>query len=374
MTTRELAIATLNLENGEHIDLLPDLVAEVPQLDVLLLQEGREWDRQGQKRRFQAESMLAPLGLDRSFLTRSTRGTLHELVFVRSARLRPMAHYTPDLPDVFHDQAEAVELLAGGLMTPLTVRSAHWPHWSGDARLSEALKLTRYAALGACAVIAGDFNSLFPDCETHVPEFEPDWAQLPPHKRQHKTLPPGLRSPGTLASDRRALSTLAEAGLRSAGCIAGGHDAHGQRGSRPGSRRPDRPHPAQPDAGRGRRSRVLPGPHQRRREPGKRSPYGVGAARPDPGDVQHDPGRPVTASGTGRAAAGTSPGASLPGWLCGRRVTVPDQAGSPANPRTAVARGNPAAAGVPAGPFRKLVPVPTRAAASGGEPGAGPRP
>jgi endonuclease/exonuclease/phosphatase family metal-dependent hydrolase len=221
MTGHELAIATLNLENGERIDLLPDLVAEAPRLDVLLLQEGREWDRRGQKRRFQAESMLAPSGLDRSFLTRSTRGTLHDLVFVRSARLRPLAHYTPDLPDVFHDQTGAVELLAGGLMTPLTVRSIHWPHWSGEARLNEALKLTRYGAPGACAVIAGDCNSLYPDCETHAPEFEPDWAQLPPHKRHHKTLPPGLRSPGTLVSDRRALTVLAEAGLRSAGCIAG---------------------------------------------------------------------------------------------------------------------------------------------------------
>lgn len=221
MTAHELAIATLNLENGEHVDLLPDLVAEVPQLDLLLLQEGREWDRCGQKRRFQAESLLAPRGLDRSFLTRSTRGTLHELVFIRSARLRPLAHYTPDLPGVFHDQIGAVELLAGGLMTPLTVRSVQWPHWSGDARLNEALKLTRYAAPGACAVIAGDFNSLYPDCQTHEPEFEPDWAQLPPHKRHHKTLSPGLRSPGTLVSDRRALTVLAEAGLRNAGCIAG---------------------------------------------------------------------------------------------------------------------------------------------------------
>jgi endonuclease/exonuclease/phosphatase family metal-dependent hydrolase len=221
MTVHELAIATLNLENGERIDLLTDLVAEAPRLDVLLLQEGKEWDRHGQKRRFQAESMLAPLGLDRSFLTRSTRGTLHELVFVRSARLRPLAHYTPDLPDVFHDQIGVVELLADGLMAPLTLRSVHWPHWSGEARLNEALKLTRYGAPGVCAVIAGDCNSLCPECETHAPEFEPDWEQLPLHKRHHKTLPPGLRSPGMLVSDRRALTVLAEAGLRSAGCIAG---------------------------------------------------------------------------------------------------------------------------------------------------------
>ena len=221
MHMRELGIATLNLENGERIDLLPELVAQVPGLDVLMLQEGRGWDCLGQKRRFQAESLLAPMGLDRSFLTRSTRGTLHELVFIRSAGIRPLAHYTPDLPDVFHDQIGAVDLLASGLMPPLTVRSVQWPHWSGDARLNEALRLTRYAAPDACAVIAGDFNSLYPDCEAHVPEFEPDWAQLPPYKRHHKTLPPGLRSPGTLVSDRRALTALAEAGLRSAGCIAG---------------------------------------------------------------------------------------------------------------------------------------------------------
>ena len=151
----ELGIATLNLENGERIDLLPELVAQVPGLDVLMLQEGRGWDCLGQKRRFQAESLLAPMGLDRSFLTRSTRGTLHELVFIRSASMRPLAHYTPDLPDVFHDQIGAVELLAGGLMPPLTVRSVQWPHWSGDARLNEALRLTRYAAPDACAVIGG---------------------------------------------------------------------------------------------------------------------------------------------------------------------------------------------------------------------------
>jgi hypothetical protein len=44
MTTHELAIATLHLENGEHIGLLPDLVAEAGQLDVLVLQQSREWD------------------------------------------------------------------------------------------------------------------------------------------------------------------------------------------------------------------------------------------------------------------------------------------------------------------------------------------
>lgn len=327
MTARELAIATLNLENGEHIDLLPDLVAAAPQLDVLLLQEGREWDRQGQKRRFQAESMLAPLGLDRSFLTRSTRGTLHELVFIRSARLRPLAHYTPDLPDVFGDQTGDVELLADRLMAPLMVRSVHWPHWSGDARLSEALRLTRYAAPGECAVIGGDFNSLYPDCETHAAEFEPDWAQLPPHKRQHKTLPPGLRTPGTLVSDRRALATLAEAGLRSAGCIAGDITPTVNTEADQGQGGRIRPPTAQPDARRRRRSRVLPGPHQRHRQSGQRSPHGVGAARPGTGEVPRYGCGPVTESGARGVTASTMPSPRPADWLYGARAIALDDGG-----------------------------------------------
>jgi hypothetical protein len=52
--------------------------------------KGRAFKFDGQERRFRAEELLAPLGLDRSFLTRSTRGLLHELVFVRSARIRPV--------------------------------------------------------------------------------------------------------------------------------------------------------------------------------------------------------------------------------------------------------------------------------------------
>jgi endonuclease/exonuclease/phosphatase family metal-dependent hydrolase len=221
MTNRELTIATLNLENGKRLDLLPDLVTQAPRLDLLMLQEGKGWDAEGQRGRFQAEGLLGPMGLDRSFMTRSTRGTLHELVFIRSQRIRPLTHFTPDLPDVAHDQIGAVTLLVGGLLPPLTVRSVQWPHWSGDARLNEALRLTKCGAPDACDIIGGDFNSLWPDCETHKPEFEPEWSELPPHKRSHKTLAPGLREPGALLSDRRALTAFAEAGLQSAGCIAG---------------------------------------------------------------------------------------------------------------------------------------------------------
>jgi endonuclease/exonuclease/phosphatase family metal-dependent hydrolase len=216
-----LTFATLNLEDGRGLELLPDLVSRLPDIDFLLFQEARSFDFDGQERRFRAEELLAPLGVDRSFLTRSIRGLLHEMVFIRSARLRPVRHFTPDLPDVFHDQAGWVQLGVPGLVPVLHVRSVQWAHWNGDVRLDEAQKLTRYAAPGVAAIIGGDFNSLWPDCPGHEPEFEPDWAVLPPHKRHHKTLPPGLRPDGRLVSDRRALTVLAQAGFISAGCAAG---------------------------------------------------------------------------------------------------------------------------------------------------------
>ncbi len=218
MSGAGLTVATLNLENGQRTDLLPDLVAQVADIDVLLFQEARGFDLDGQKRRFQAEALLVSAGLDRSFLTRSQRGLLHEMVFVRSARVRPVAHFTPDLPDFFHDQIGWVQVRVAGLDLVLHLRSVQWAHWNGDVRLDEAQKLTRYAAPEAAAIIGGDFNSIWPDCPGHEPEFEPDWTALPPHKQHHKTLPPWLRPDGRLISDRRALMVLAGAGFISAGC------------------------------------------------------------------------------------------------------------------------------------------------------------
>lgn len=143
MSGGELTVATLNLENGQRTGLLPDLAAQVAGIDVLLLQEARAFDFDGQRQRFQTEALLASAGLDRSFLTRSTRGLLHEMVFVRSARVRPVAHFTPDLPDVFHDQVGWVQVRVAGLEPVLHLRSAQWAHWNGD------MGLTGYPAASA---------------------------------------------------------------------------------------------------------------------------------------------------------------------------------------------------------------------------------
>ncbi|MBO2461532.1 endonuclease/exonuclease/phosphatase family protein [Actinomadura violacea] len=226
-----VTVATLNLQDGERLDLVPQLLKSIGRpVDILALQEAKGWDGDGQARRFQAEEALRPSGLDRSFLTPSTSGTLHQMVFVRSARCRPVRHWTPGLPDVFHDQVGWLELEVCGHL--VAVRSVQWPHWSGDARLEAALKLTRYAGPGTPAIVLGDANSSWPDCRggpswwpwrpRRHREFEPDWSKRPPHKRLHKSLPPGARPRGgRLVSDRRALRVLAEAGFVSAGCLAG---------------------------------------------------------------------------------------------------------------------------------------------------------
>lgn len=78
--------------------------------------------------------------------------------------------------------------------------------------------LTRYAAPGQHAIIAGDCNSIAPDCPGHQPEREPEWDRLPPHKRHHKSQ---MTGDGQFRSDRRALARLASAGLANAGCLAG---------------------------------------------------------------------------------------------------------------------------------------------------------
>ena len=215
-----LTVATLNLEEGREVDMLPDVVCLAGDVDLLLFQEGKNYHADGQRQRFRAERLLSSTGLDRSLMTAGTGTAMHTLIFWRASRLQPVAHWNPVWPDVFPGQGGPAEFEVEGLGSALTVMSVHWAYWSGDVRLDQAQKLTRFAAPGVPAIIGGDLNSLWPDCPGHR-EFEPAWDRLPPHKRHHKTLPPGARPGGTLVSDRRALTVFSEAGFTSAGCIAG---------------------------------------------------------------------------------------------------------------------------------------------------------
>jgi endonuclease/exonuclease/phosphatase family metal-dependent hydrolase len=235
-----LTVATFNFEAGgwsadrddyRNLRLLPEVIAQVPGLDVLFLQESRSWDSDGSRLLLEAEALLAPAGPLRGFLTPSDRGLLHEVVFIRWPRLRPVRHYLPG-PRTYHDQVGWLRVVLDGRPEPIALKSVQWPHWSGDARLDQALRMTGHAAPGELAVIGGDFNSLWPGGD----EFEPDWAALPRHGRPQKTLPPGARPhEEDLVSDRRALTVLAEAGFVSVGALAGDytvtvnrHIDHGQ--------------------------------------------------------------------------------------------------------------------------------------------------
>ena len=215
-----LNIATLNFGEGRTAGLLPEMVGQAGDVDLLLVQAGKGWHQNGQKLRFRAERLLASIGLDRSLMTADTRGALHTLIFWRTGRLQPVAHYTSLWPDPPGDHGGLAEFMVGGFERVVSTMSVQWASLGRDIRLEKALRLTRLAAPDAVAVIAGDFNSLWPDCAGHR-EFEPTWNALPADIRHQDALAPGARLDGTLSADRRALTVLAEAGFRSAGCIAG---------------------------------------------------------------------------------------------------------------------------------------------------------
>jgi hypothetical protein len=69
-----LTIATLNLERVEAVELLPKLVTQAGEIDLLLMQEGGNWHRDGRWVRYRAEELLASAGLGRSALAGTPGG------------------------------------------------------------------------------------------------------------------------------------------------------------------------------------------------------------------------------------------------------------------------------------------------------------
>jgi hypothetical protein len=223
-----LRTALLTLEDGAGVEELPGLLDREGPVDLLALLECRGSAFRGQRPRYALERLLDQQGLDRSFVNRSTRGILDEIVLVHSQVLKPTAHYTPALPDVFHDQV-GVTVFDGqplGMDRDLHVATGQWLYCSGTQRMMTAEAYTRYAAPGLASLLLADLNTYWPDCPGHT-EPIPNWQARPRHRRSHKTLPPGARpydSDGrehSPVADRRATIVLAEAGFVSAGCAAG---------------------------------------------------------------------------------------------------------------------------------------------------------
>lgn len=194
-----ITVATFNYQNGGYdhrtgtYDLRP-LNALAPSLagvDVLCFQEGWGYGAQGQRTMFSAERILGM----RALRTPNPGGPLDTIVFVRWPRIGVERHYDRSDPAVFADQYGDVHLRLPGFPEPVVVRSVQWSYASGDARLVEAQRLVARAGPDAWSLLAGDFNSVWPDRDG-LREFRPRWPLLEPHARSHKTLPPGAGRAG----------------------------------------------------------------------------------------------------------------------------------------------------------------------------------
>jgi hypothetical protein len=214
-----VTFGTLNLEDGEAVELLPAIVEPAGEIGLLCLQEGKAWHLDGQRRRFRAQKLLACCGLSSSVMTTdASRGPLHTLIFWNPDLLTIVSHNDPAWPMATSASRAGVAEFETRDGLVVAARSAHLPADDGDARLAEARRLTWLADPRKASFVGGDMNSLWPDCPGHQ-ELEPRWQLLPAFRRHHKTFPPA--ADGSLVSDRRAMQALADAGFVSAGCLAG---------------------------------------------------------------------------------------------------------------------------------------------------------
>lgn len=204
-----------------RLHYLTKVLGAIPDADIVFLQEAWKGDFDGSRLIFDVEDMLRPFadkrGMMRAFYFPPRRGdsVMGEVILVRWPLIRPRRQYVHGAPDVFHDQAGILHVEVDQMDEPLRLHSFQWPYWSGDQRLDRALKLTGHAA--GLTLFGGDANSQWPG----KAEFEPDWRRRPPHKRHHKSLPPGMRPAGRQwVSDRRALQVLDEAGFVNLGTAA----------------------------------------------------------------------------------------------------------------------------------------------------------
>ena len=186
-----ITVATFNYEQGGwadgrlHIQPTIDHIAEtVPQLDILTFQEAKHYQRDGGQALHEFAELLGSRlgGTWGSHLARNPISPLHNCIFYRHSTARPVQAWSdPRDPDARHTYAGSLWLRIDGLPKPLLVMSVHWRHYSGAVRAEEAGKLGNMIVLPT--IIAGDFNCLWPSQN----EPRPNWEELPPHLRYHKT-------------------------------------------------------------------------------------------------------------------------------------------------------------------------------------------
>ncbi len=172
--------------------------------DILLLQECKGFEADGNKRLYEVEQALGMRG----FLAFARSTGQHTAVFI-GGDVVPVSFASDSVH--FHHAAALATLRVRGFEQPITFVSVHLCPVGVPMRLVEAANLVAHAAPKGLRLVAGDFNSLSPLDE------EPDWTGLPQHFKARYTGPDGVRA------DRRVLETLYSAGFIDIGHAQGGN-------------------------------------------------------------------------------------------------------------------------------------------------------
>ena len=179
-------IATFNYEHGGRdeqglVRLEPavDHIAEsVPDLDLLFLQEANGYQQDGGWLLYQFAELLR----ERLGGAWIAHAALNNAIFFRSDLGRVVQAWHDDRDGFGLTQhTRPLRLRVDGLPVPMALSSVHWRYCSGTAREEQAANLGNLIALPS--IVAGDFNCLWPGEK----EVKPNWRDLAPHVRYHKT-------------------------------------------------------------------------------------------------------------------------------------------------------------------------------------------
>jgi exodeoxyribonuclease-3 len=180
--------------DGRRFGLQREIIATV-RPDVLLVQEAKQFERDGNKRLYEVEQAIEMRG----FLAQATRTGQNTVVFIGD-EIRPMS-FDADCVH-FHHSAAVLTVRSPEFALPLTLVSVHLCPNGPQVRQTEAAYLIGHAAPDGLALIGGDFNSV-----SSLDAEPPDWEYLPTHFRARY-----LSSDGKTA-DRSVMEGLYRAGF-----------------------------------------------------------------------------------------------------------------------------------------------------------------
>lgn len=182
----------LDGDDERRFKLQAEIIAEVKP-DILLIQEAKRFEADGNRRLYQVEQALGMRGL----LALAPHTGQNTAVFARPG-IEPVSFASDSVH--FHHAAALATLRVPDFDRPVTFISVHLCPVGVPMRLIEAANLVTHAAPDGMVLVAGDFNSISPH------DAEPEWGELSFHHRARYTTPDGK------TADRRVLETLYGAG------------------------------------------------------------------------------------------------------------------------------------------------------------------